>query len=37
LLTGDVLTIECATCRQLVGRLRVVQEPLSEEEARIKP
>jgi hypothetical protein len=36
LLTGDVLTMECAMCRQLVARLRVVSEPLSEEEARIK-
>lgn len=36
LLTGDVLSIECATCRRVVGRLRVVSEPLTEEEA-VKP
>lgn len=33
LLTGDVLSIECATCRRVVGRLRVVSEPLTEEDA----
>jgi len=37
LLTGDVLSMECAECGRIVGRLRVVSEPLSEEEAFGKP
>lgn len=31
LLTGDVLTIQCAQCAKVVVRFRVVPEPLTEE------
>jgi hypothetical protein len=36
LLDKDVLTLECALCRQLVCRLRVASKPLSEEAAHGK-
>lgn len=32
-LTGDVLTMECAQCRLVVARVRDVSGPVAEEEA----
>ena len=37
LLTGNVLTLECSRCRKIVCRLRVMPDPLTEEEAQSKP